>query len=315
MSDLDTVFEDSLPEDHRSGVIAVVGRPSVGKSTLINRILGQKIAIVSPKPQTTRRQQLGIYTDNRCQILFMDTPGLHRPQHKLGEFMVKVAEDALRDADIILWLVDSSVEPTAEERHIAETVNRLRGQTPVILVLNKSDLLKPEQQQARLTSYQTLVEGAEEMLTSALDGSGLDALMTRLVEMLPLGPRYYPMDQVSEVNMRFIAAETIREKIILNTEQEVPYSVAVEVSEYKERSDDMTYVSATIYVERDSQKGILIGKSGDMIKRIGSQARAELGEMLGTQVYLELHVKVLKNWRMDEDLLRRLGFRLPSKTD
>lgn len=315
MTDLDTVFEDSLPEDHRSGVIAVVGRPSVGKSTLINRILGQKIAIVSPKPQTTRRQQLGIYTDHRCQILFTDTPGLHRPQHKLGEFMVKVAEDALRDADIILWLVDASVEPTTEERHIAETVNRLRGQTPVILVLNKSDLLKPGQYEARLTTYQTLVEGAEAMLTSALDGSGLDTLMARLVEMLPFGPRYYPVDQVSEVNMRFIAAETIREKIILNTEQEIPYSVAVEVSEYKERSDNMTYISATIYVERDSQKGILIGKHGDMIKRIGSQARAELGEMLGTQVYLELHVKVLKNWRMDEDLLRRLGYRLPSKTD
>ncbi len=315
MNDLDTVFDDVLPPDHRSGVVAVVGRPNVGKSTLINRILGQKIAIVSPKPQTTRRQQLGIYTEAKAQILFMDTPGLHTPHHKLGEYMVGVAEEALKDGDVILWVLDISVEPTKEDLQIAELVNKFRGNTQVVLALNKVDLVDAKKREAHLAMYGTLVENDAAILVSATKGDGVSELIDYLRESMPLGPRYYPADQVSEVNMRFIAAEVIREKIILNTEQEIPYSVAVEVEEYKERSESMTYVSATIYVERDSQKGILIGKSGDMIKRIGSEARTELAEMLGTQVYTELRVKVLKNWRMDEDLMRRLGYRLPKKED
>jgi GTPase len=315
MSDLDTVFDDVLPPDHRSGVVAVVGRPNVGKSTLINRILGQKIAIVSPKPQTTRRQQLGIYTEVKAQILFMDTPGLHTPHHKLGEYMVGVAEESLKDGDVILWVLDISVEPTKEDLQIAELVNKSRGDTPVVLALNKVDLVDTKQREAHLDLYSELVDHEAAILVSATQGDGVSALVDYLREGMPLGPRYYPVDQVSEVNMRFIAAEVIREKIILNTEQEIPYSVAVEVEEYKERSDTMTYISATIYVERDSQKGILIGKNGDMIKRLGSEARAELADMLGTQVYIELRVKVLKNWRMDEDLMRRLGYRLPKKDD
>ncbi|MCA0453372.1 MAG: GTPase Era [Chloroflexi bacterium] len=315
MNDLDTVFDDVLPPDHRSGVVSVVGRPNVGKSTLINRILGQKIAIVSPKPQTTRRQQMGIYTDSKSQILFMDTPGLHTPHHKLGEYMVGVAEEALKDADIILWVLDISVEPTKEDRQIAELVERSRGDTPVILALNKVDLVDPKTREAHLDAYGELVDNEAAIMVSAVQGDGVPDLVDYLREGMPEGPRYYPVDQVSEVNMRFIAAEVIREKIILNTEKEVPYSVAVEVEEYKERSETMTYISATIYVERDSQKGILIGKNGDMIKRIGSEARAELADMLGTQAYIELRVKVLKNWRMDEDLMRRLGYRLPKKGD
>ncbi|MEP6984679.1 MAG: GTPase Era [Chloroflexota bacterium] len=315
MNDLDTVFDDVLPPDHRSGVVAVVGRPNVGKSTLINRILGQKIAIVSPKPQTTRRQQLGIYTEAKAQILFMDTPGLHTPHHKLGEYMVGVAEDALKDGDIILWVLDVSVEPTKDDLQIAALVNQFRGDTPVVLALNKVDLVDAKKREAQLDIYGALVDNDAAILLSAIKGDGVSELVDYLREGMPEGPRYYPVDQVSEVNMRFIAAEVIREKIILNTEQEIPYSVAVEVEEYKERSDKMTYISATIYVERDSQKGILIGKSGDMIKRIGSEARTELAEMLGTQVYIELRVKVLKNWRMDEDLMRRLGYRLPKKED
>ncbi len=315
MNDLDTVFDDVLPPDHRSGVVAVVGRPNVGKSTLINRILGQKIAIVSPKPQTTRRQQLGIYTEAKAQILFMDTPGLHTPHHKLGEYMVGVAEEALKDGDIILWVLDISVDPTKEDLQIAALVNEFRGDTPVVLALNKVDLVDAKKREARLDLYGALVDNDAAILLSATQGYGVSELVDYLREGMPEGPRYYPVDQVSEVNMRFIAAEVIREKIILNTEQEIPYSVAVEVEEYKERSDKMTYISATIYVERDSQKGILIGKSGDMIKRIGSEARTELADMLGTQVYIELRVKVLKNWRMDEDLMRRLGYRLPKKED
>jgi len=315
MSDLDTVFEDNLPPDHRSGVIAVAGRPNVGKSTLINRILGQKIAIVSPKPQTTRRQQLGIYTTDRGQILFTDTPGLHKPQHKLGEFMVTVAEEALKDADIILWVLDISVEPQEADRHIAETIARLRSETQLILALNKADLVDEKTCEARMNSYSELIPNDAAVLVSAVEGTGVAELVDFLMDNLPNGPRYYPVDQVSEVSQRFIAAEVIREKIILNTDQEIPHSVAVEINEYKERSEKMTYINAIIYVERDSQKGIIIGKGGEMIKRLGAEAREELTGMLGTQVYLELHVKVLKNWRTDEDLMRRLGYRIPKKED
>lgn len=310
MSDLDTVFEDNLPADHRSGVIAIVGRPNVGKSTLMNRIIGQKIAAVSPKPQTTRRRQLGIYTTDKAQILFVDTPGLHAPQHRLGEYMVKNAESAFRDADLILLLLDVAHPPEAGDRHLAETVQRLRGDTPVILALNKVDQLSEKYRDANIEAHKALIPHDKAYLLSALEGSGVDQMMDELIARLPHGPRYFPVDQLSEVNMRFIAAEIIREKIMLHTEQEIPHSVAVVIDSYRERSDDLTYISATIYVERESQKGIIIGKGGEMIKTVGSEARGELGEMLGTQVYLELHVKVLKNWRSDEKLMQRLGYRV-----
>jgi GTP-binding protein Era len=313
MSDLDTVFEDKLPEDHRSGVIAVVGRPNVGKSTLINRILGQKIAAVSPKPQTTRRRQLGIYTTDRAQILFVDTPGLHAPQHKLGEYMVKNAEGAFRDADLILLLLDVSHPPEAGDRHLAETVARLRGNTPVILALNKVDQLSEKYREHNIGEHSALIPHEKHYLISALNGAGVDEMMNDFIERLPQGPRYFPTDQLSEVNMRFIAAEIVREKVMLHTEQEVPHSVAVVVDSYRERSDKLHYISATIYVERESQKGIIIGKGGEMIKTIGSEARADLREMLGSEVFLELHVKVLKNWRSDEKLMQRLGYRVKDK--
>lgn len=309
MSDLDTVFDDSWPEDHRSGFVAVVGRPNVGKSTLINAILGQKIAIVTPKPQTTRKRQLGIYTVEQGQIIFVDTPGLHRPQHKLGEFMVSVAEDALRDADLILWVLDVSETPSDTDRHIAETVERLRGDTPVILALNKADQLAPDKRDDHVAEHMALIEHEEAMLISALHGTGVAELIQHLLQRLPHGPRYYPVDQASDVNMRFIAAEIIREKIIGHTEQEIPYSVAVEVESFQEKPDQAV-ISAVIYVERDSQKGIIIGKGGSMIKQIGMEARQELIETLGTRVHLDLRVKVLKNWRSDEELMRRLGYRI-----
>ncbi|MEO8606735.1 MAG: GTPase Era [Chloroflexota bacterium] len=311
MTELDTVFDDSWPEDHRSGVVAIVGRPNVGKSTLINRILGQKIAIVTPKPQTTRKQQLGIYTEEHGQILFMDTPGLHKPQHKLGEFMVGVAEEALRDADLILWVLDISDDPLEADKYIAETVNKLRGDTPVILALNKVDLVNDNARERRLSEYGALVDNEATILVSAAQGTGVKDLVNYLMESLPLGPRYYPADEVSDANLRFITAEVIREKVIMSTDKEIPYSVAVEVNEFKERSATMTYINAIIYVERDSQKGIIVGKGGTMIKKLGSQARTEMAAMLGTEIYLDLHVKVLKNWRSDEALMRRLGYRVP----
>jgi GTPase len=304
---LDSVFSDA-PPDHRSGIIAVVGRPNVGKSTLINHILGQKIAAVSPKPQTTRKRQLGILTDEKAQLLFLDTPGLHLPRHKVGEYMVKIAEGAFADADVILLLQDVSEPPERADEHIAETVARLRGTTPVLLALNKADLLTDADREARIAAHTALVPHDRLFLISALSGAGVDQVLADIVARLPLGPRYYPSDQVSEVNMRYIAAEIIREKVMLHTEQEIPHAVAVEIDSYREESDDKTSISATLYVERDSQKGIVIGKGGEMLKRIGSEARAELGEMLGTTVRLELWVKVLKNWRSNPRMLARFGY-------
>jgi GTP-binding protein Era len=310
MTNLDDIFQEDWDDNHRSGFVAVVGRPNVGKSTLINCILGQKIAIVTNKPQTTRKQQLGIYTNPKGQILFTDTPGIHKPYHKLGEYMVNVAEQAIKDADLILWVLDASEEPQISDKYIAESLNKLRGNTPIILVLNQIDKVGSD---ISLEEHLALIDHVNAIQTSALENFNITSLIDQIISQLPLGPRYYPADQLSEVNMRFIASEVIREKIILQTEQEIPHSVAVEIEDYKERSEDMTYVSGIIYVERDSQKGIIIGKGGEMIKRLGKEARLELAEILGTRVYLDLRVKVLKNWRSDEKLMRRLGYRLPQK--
>jgi GTP-binding protein Era len=311
---LDSVFDDSWGEDHRSGVVAVVGRPNVGKSTLINQLLGEKIAIVSPKPQTTRKRQLGIYTRPDVQILFIDTPGLHAPQHKLGEVMVRDAESAFRDADVILMLIDVSEPPEAGDRRLAETVEKLRRDKPVFLVLNKADLLNESNRDLNVHDNSALIKHDRMFVISAIDGSGVPELVEALKEKMPLGPRYYPADQLSEVNLRFVASETIREKVMLNTEQEIPHAVAVEVDSYQEREAGTHYISAVIYVERDSQKGIIIGKGGEMIKRIGSEARVELERINGVKVFLELRVKVLKNWREDEKLMQRLGYR-PAKDE
>ncbi|MBL8134138.1 MAG: GTPase Era [Anaerolineae bacterium] len=308
---LDDIFSDDLPPDHRSGVVAVVGAPNVGKSTLINRLLAQKIAIVSPKPQTTRRRQLGILTDDRGQILLIDTPGLHAPQHRLGEYMIQVAETAFREADAILVLIDGSEPPSRRDQYLAETVARLRGKTPVVLLINKADLIKPEQREERVAAYRALMQPVHALLVSALTGENVADLATLLYSLMPLGPRYYPVDQVSDLNLRFMASEVIREKIIGATDDELPYSVAVEIESYKERSETLHYISAIVYVEREGQKGILIGKNGAKIKEIGAAAREELEQLLEVKVFLELHVKVLKDWRSDENLLRRLGYRLP----
>lgn len=306
MSDaLDATPEHLQPDDYRSGVVAVVGRPNVGKSTLINAILGQKIAAVSPKPQTTRKTQFGIYTTDAVQILFVDTPGIHLPRHKLGEYMVQVATQALKDADVILWVIDTTEAPGKGEQAIAEMIASV--QTPVMLVLNKVDTLAPD---ADLSAHLALTPHVEAHRISALTGEGVAALVESLAARMPPGPQYYPEDQVTEVNLRAIASEVVREKVMSNTEEEIPHATAVEVTEYRERSDGTHYISATIYVERLSQKGIIIGQKGQMIKKIGTEARQDLIAIVNGPVYLDLHVSVLKNWRSDPRAMQRFGYRV-----
>ena len=301
-------LEEELPPDHRAGYVAVVGKPNVGKSTLMNAFLGEKVAIVTPKPQTTRQNQLGILTRRDAQVIFVDTPGIHLPRTKLGEYMVATAREALHDADVILFIVDVSELPDAADRAIADLLRQ--SEAPVILALNKVDLLSEAQAEQQARFYQALLPQAEPILLSATTGYNRDALLERLIQLLPRGPRYYPADQLTDMQLRDNAAEIIREQVLLLYDQEVPHSVAVQVDQFKERSADMTYIAATIYVERESQKKILIGSGGSALKEVGRRAREQLEAILGTRVYLELWVKVLKNWRKDEKALRRLGYKL-----
>jgi GTP-binding protein Era len=284
----------------------------------MNAYLGQKIAIVSPKPQTTRNRLLGILTLERdrgdvadAQIVFVDTPGIHDPLHKLGKFMVETAMRAIPDADIVLFLVDASRPPGDEDRQIAEIL-REQSQAVVFLVLNKADLLSPEALAPHVEAYRALGVYDGWFAISALYGENRDQLLEMVIEQLPLGPRYFPKEQITDQQLRFVAAELIREQVFRHLRQELPYSVAVIVDQFKERSEDLTYISANVFVERETQKAIILGQRGKMIKRIGQDARREIEAFLGTRVYLELWVKVRKKWRKDEKELRRLGYAPPS---
>jgi GTP-binding protein Era len=308
MSDNQLFDLDMIPEGHKSGFVAVIGRPNVGKSTLVNRLVGQKVAIVSPKPQTTRSRILGILTRERTQVLFVDTPGLHRPQHKLGQAMVAAAISAMPDADVVLFMTDVSVPPTAEDRMIGDMIQK-QTESPVILVLNKMDLLSADKVKQHTEAYWELAPYHQEwMMTTATKGKNLDKLLDLVVAALPEGPRYYPGDQVTDQTEREIAAELVREQVLRHTRQEIPHSVAVVVEEFKERENGVIYVGANVFVEKDSQKGIIIGRKGHMLRTIGSAARQEIERMTGGRVYLDLWVKVRKAWRRDERELRRLGY-------
>jgi GTP-binding protein Era len=303
---------DDIPPDHKSGFVALIGRPNVGKSTLMNALLGQKIAIVSPKPQTTRNRILGIMTQPQFQIVFMDTPGIHHPKHSLGQYMVATAQSAIPDADAVLFMVDASVEPTDEDREIAQLIVARTSGAPVLLVLNKMDRLTPDKVQAHCEAYWGLGkrEGwyCDWMMTTATTGANLDKLLAQIVAVLPQGPRYYPDTQITDQTERQITAELIREQVLRFTRQEVPHAVAVVVEEFQARSEKLTYVAADIFVERDSQKGIIIGKQGAMLRKIGEAARPQIERLVGTQVFLDLWVKVSESWRKDTGGLRRMGY-------
>lgn len=320
----DSLADDTVQQQTqmRSGFVAVIGRPNVGKSTLLNLLLGQKIAITSDKPQTTRDQILGIRTDDDAQLIFFDTPGIHQPRNKLGKHMVNVAEQTIiNDADLILWIVDVNLPPTSEDRLIAEWLEEIQRKVElpnVLIGANKCDAWQGGSIDARKAEYAALLhslaaaKGQDSMpvfLLSAINGDGAEELTASLTELLPPGPLFYPSEQVTDLSMRFIAAEIVREKALLLLRQEIPHSLAVMVTEWNERSAEMTHIAATVYVERHSQKGIVLGAKGAMIREIGRAARPEIEEMVGTRVYLELWVKVLQKWRRNENHLRRLGYR------
>ena len=310
-ADLSEPFpEMELPADHRSGFVAVLGRPNVGKSTLINAYLGQKVAIVSEKPQTTRNRLLGILTRRDAQVIFVDTPGIHAPYHKLGEIMVETAVRVIPDSDVLLFIVDASAPPGAEDGLVAEAIRAQGAGLPLVVALNKMDLL-PSAESPYTQAYLGLLEPAAWLPVSATRGDHRQELLDVIVAHLPRGPRFYPEEQITDQQTRFIAAELIREAALRHLRQEVPYSLAVMVDEFRQRSQTLTYVGATIFVERDSQKGIVIGQGGQTLKAIGKAARREIEKMVETRVFLELWIKVRPKWRKDEDEFRRLGYALP----
>jgi GTP-binding protein Era len=274
----------------------------------MNAFLGQKISIVSPKPQTTRRRVLGILTLEQAQVIFVDTPGIHSPVHKLGETMVHTAVQAIPDADVLLWLVDAAQAPAPEDQQTAELIAERGEGIPLVLGLNKADLVPPQERASRAQAYRALIQPEHWAWVSATEGEGQKELLRTLVQRLPLSPRFYPEDQVTDQTERAIAGELIREQVLRHTFHEVPHAVEVRVDEFTVRSKNLTYIHATIIVERSSQKGILLGRGGHMIKAISRAARQEIEKLLGTRVYLELWVKVYLKWRHKEAELARLGF-------
>lgn len=292
----------------KSGFITIIGRPNVGKSTFLNYVIGQKIAIMSDKAQTTRNKIQGVLTTDDSQMIFIDTPGIHKPKHKLGNFMMKVATDTLNEVDLVLFMVNATEKFGKGEEYIIEKLKSVK--TPVFLVINKIDLIHPDDLLTVISAYKERYEFAEIVPISALQGNNVENLLKTIKRYLPDGPQYYPADQVTDHPERFIIAELIREKVLHLTREEVPHSVAVLIEKIEPGSESgIVHIMAAIVVERDSQKGIIIGKQGRMLKEIGKRARMDIEHLLGSKVYLELWVKVQKDWRNKASVLREFGYR------
>ncbi|MGI5838627.1 MAG: GTPase Era [bacterium] len=291
---------------NKSGFVAVIGRPNAGKSTLLNSLLGEKLVIVSDKPQTTRNKITCILTRPDAQIIFLDTPGLHKPKTKLGEYMVGTAQSAYKEVDVVLLLIDAAVSIGAGDRYVVESLREI--QTPVLLALNKTDLVSAEHTAELTATYRDWFPFAGIIPVSALRQTNLPALLAAIIGLLPEGPRYYPEDMVIDQPERFIVAELIREKAMQLTNEEVPHAVAVDIEEMATRENDMVFIRAVLYAEKDSQKGIIIGAGGTKLKEIGRRARQDIENLLGSKIYLDLWVKVKKDWRKREKALRQFGY-------
>lgn len=293
-------------KDFRSGYVSIIGRPNVGKSTLMNLILNEKIAIVSKKPQTTRNRIIGIKHLHGAQIIFLDTPGIHKPKFAMNRKMVKTAMEALTEGDLVLFMVEATSPPGGGDHFIMEELKKV--EKPIFLLINKVDLVKKDSLLPLIDEYSRFLNFKEIIPVSALNGDNVDHLIEIMVRYLPVGEPYYPEEMVTDQTVRFMAAEIIREKIFEKTMEEIPYSVAILIEEFKEKNEKgITRIKALILVEKDSQKGIIIGKSGEMLKAVGTEARRDLEELVGSKVFLDLWVKVKKDWRQDERILTEMG--------
>lgn len=301
-----------MENNFKSGFVTLIGRPNVGKSTLMNQLIGQKIAITSDKPQTTRNRIQTVYTDERGQIIFLDTPGIHKAKNKLGEYMVSVAEHTMNEVDLILWLVEPTTFIGAGERHIAEQLQKLK--TPVMLVINKIDTLKNQDEILTfIDAYKDICDFAEIVPVSALKAKNTDLMTELIFKYLPSGPQFYDEDTVTDQPMRQIAAELIREKALRLLDDEIPHGIAVTIEKMTERKNGLIDIEANIVCERDSHKGIIIGKGGSMLKKIGTAARVEIENLMDTRVNLQLWVKVRKEWRDSELYMKNYGYRNPKE--
>lgn len=303
--------ESTLNTQFKSGFATLIGRPNVGKSTLMNHLIGQKIAITSNKPQTTRNRIQTVYTSEEGQIIFLDTPGIHKAKNKLGDYMVHTAEHTLSDVDVVLWLVEPTTFIGAGEQHIIEQLKKCK--TPIILVINKIDSIKREEILPVIDTYRKQLDFAEIVPVSALKGTGLDVLTGCIMKYLPYGEAFYDEDTITDQPIRQLVAELIREKALRSLQEEIPHGIAVTIESMKRRKKIMD-IEATIYCEKDSHKGIIIGKQGQMLKKIGSDARPEIEELVEKKVNLQLWVKVKKDWRDSDFLLKNFGYN-PADTE
>ncbi|MEW9675799.1 GTPase Era [Lentibacillus sp. L22] len=296
-----------MENDFKSGFIAIIGRPNVGKSTFLNHVIGQKIAIMSDKAQTTRNKIQGVLTQHDAQIVFIDTPGIHKPKHRLGDFMVQMAENTLNEVDAVLFMINAKEGYGRGDQYIIDRLQQVKK--PVFLIINKIDLIQKDDLLPLIELYRRKYNFEEIIPISALQGNNVIHLLEVLKSYLPAGPQYYPEDQVTDHPERFIIAELIREKVLQLTREEIPHSIAVVIENIEKRESNAIFIQATVITERKSQKGILIGKHGKMLKEIGKRARADIEPLLGTRVYLDLWIKVEKDWRNRQNQLRELGFR------